>query len=407
MRQHNLVCGRTIILFLVPLVLVACSNGGPGERYGFVARLGRDTLSVDRVTRRGNTLVSDEVDRFPRVRRRHTEVVVAPDGGVQHLTMDIETPSDPASTRERHVVAEITHDSVRVTRTDGTGTHHVTFASSGVPVMAHVPQMYSLYELYFAAALQHADQVKLAPGDSVHLHQFYVDREFDNFPLHDAFVRPLPDGKAEIWHAWLAGIGEGTLDKSHHLLAYSGAGTTYKVDVVRIADPPDVEAIGNRFAATEAANGGAKQLSVRDTARGTIGKATFSVDYGRPLARGRVLLGGVIPYDEVWRTGANAATQLTTSVSIKLAGLSVPAGTYTLWTIPQRAGTQLIVNKQVGQWGTEYHSSMDLGRVPLATEELAAPVEEFTIGVVSKDASHGTLVMEWGQFRWTAPIVVR
>ena len=65
---------------------------------------------------------------------------------------------------------------------------------------------------------------------------------------------------------------------------------------------------------------------MRDTARATIGSATFAVDYGRPLARGRKLLGDVVPFDYVWRTGANAATQFTTSVPITLAGLAFRPG---------------------------------------------------------------------------------
>src|SRR6185369_1251224 len=99
-----------------------------------------------------------------------------------------------------------------------------------------------------------------------------------------------------------------------------------KVAVVRTTTVPDIDSIADRLAAAERRTG-QRQLSVRDTARATIGAATFSVDYGRPLARGRVLLGNVISYDRVWRTGANAATQLTTSAPITLAGLSLPAGT--------------------------------------------------------------------------------
>ena len=99
-----------------------------------------------------------------------------------------------------------------------------------------------------------------------------------------------------------------------------------------------MQAIGAQFAALETKKGGVTQLSVRDTARATIGGATFTIDYGRPLARGRELLGDVIPYDHVWRTGANAATQFTTSAPITLAGIAVPAGTYTLWTVPRTNG---------------------------------------------------------------------
>jgi hypothetical protein len=201
------------------------------------------------------------------------------------------------------------------------------------------------------------------------------------------------------------------LDSAHRLLTYSGARTTYKVDVTRLSEPPNVEAIGTQFAALETAlktkNGGVAQLSVRDTTRASIGAAAFTIDYGRPLVRGRQLLGGVVPYDQVWRTGANAATQLTTSAAIALGGILVPAGTYTLWTVPRVKGVDLIINKQVGQWGTEYNSANDLGKAPMQTETLTAPTERFTISVVAADAQRGTLVMEWGPFRWTAPIVVR
>jgi len=394
--------------FILPALLLAgCGPHGPPERYGFIARLGRDTISVESVTRRGNTLISDEVDRFPRVRHRHTEVTLGPDGSIRHLVMDIRTPSEPANQRERRVVADVTRDSVRISKRDGTGTRNTAFATNGGVAMAHLPQMYSLYELYFAAALKRAGARKLGAGDTVQMRQFYIDREFDRFPLHRGVVRPLPGGKAEISHDWLAGTGEATFDSSRRMLTYSGARTTYKVDVRRLAEVPDVQTIGAQFAALEAKNGGVAQLSVRDTTRASIGSAAFAVDYGRPLARGRVLLGDVIPYDRVWRTGANAATQFTTSAPITLAGIQVPPGTYTLWTVPHANGAELIVNKQTGQWGTGYGPAHDLGRAPMTTETLDTPVEQFTIAIVPADARRGTLVMEWGQFRWTAPIVVR
>jgi hypothetical protein len=182
--------------------------------------------------------------------------------------------------------------------------------------------------------------------------------------------------------------------------------TTYHVDVTRVAEPPNVQAIGEQFAALETKAGGFSQLSVRDTARATIGAATFAVDYSRPLARGRELLGNLVPYDRVWRTGANAATQFTTSAPISLAGIRMPPGTYTLWTIPRPKGTSLIVNTQTGQWGTGYDSSRDLGRAPMGADSLATSVEKFTISVTGADARRGTLAMEWGNFRWTAPIEV-
>ena len=392
-------------LIVAGLALAACHASQPEERYGFITRLGRDTIAVERVSRQGNRVTSDEADRFPRVRQRHTEIEVGPNGGIRHLVMDITTPSEPTNQRHRRVTVTVTADSVHITKQDSTGTVRRNFATGGGVAMAHLPQMYSLYEMYFDAAL---GRLGASPDgrDTAHLRQFYIDREFDKFPLHTGRVWRRPDGKLEISHDWLAGVGVADVDSSGRLLTYSGARTTYKVDVSRVTDLPDVQAIGEQFAAAETKNGGAAQLSVRDTARATIGSATLSVDYGRPLVRGRELLGKLLPYDCVWRTGANAATQFTTSAPIMLAGLRVPAGTYTLWTVPRPKRADLVVNTQTGQWGTEYDGARDLGMGRMTMDSLATPVEKFTISITGSDARNGTLTMEWGPFRWTAPIII-
>jgi len=400
---------RLASLIALSLATVACGTSAPPEHYGFLALLGRDTVSLESVTRTGNVLVSDEVDRFPRVRRRHTRITLAADGSIRHLEMDIQTPSEPSSQRERHVVADVAKDSVTIVKRDSTGIRRIAFATGGLLTMPHLPQMYSLTDLYFGAALARAAATKVPAGGKVLLHQYYIDREFDRFPLHDGGVWPLPGGKAELRHDWLSGTGEAAFDSSRHMLTYSGARTTYKVDVKRLTNPPapaDIEAIGARYARLETSQGGATQLSVRDTTRATIGNAAFTVDYGRPLVRGRVLVGDLLPYDQVWRTGANAATQFSTSMPITLGGIRLAAGLYTLWTVPHTNGVDLIVNKQTGQWGTGYNGKFDLGKAPMATTTPASPVEKFTISIISTDAHHGMLVMEWGTFRWTAPIVV-
>jgi hypothetical protein len=385
------------------LAAAACAAPAREERHGFVARLGRDTVSLENITRRGDTVTSDEVDRFPRVRRRRTTLVIAADGSVRRLDMSIYTPSEPSNQQHRRVVAELTGDSVRIMKRDSTGTRYIAFATGGALTMPHLPQMYGLTELYFKAALE-----KAGAPDSVVLRQYYIDREFDRFPLHRGVVRRRGSGKAELHHDWLSGYGDATFDAQNNLLSYSGTRSTYKVDVQRLEQPPEIETVAARFAADERAQGGAKQLSVRDTVRATIGPAVLTIDYGRPLARGRVLLGNVLPFDRVWRTGANAATQFTTSAPITLGGIRMEPGTYTLWTVPRQDGrAELIVNTQHGQWGTEYQEKFDLGMKPMATEGLSSPVEKFTISMAPATARSGALVMEWGNFRWSAPIVLQ
>ena len=83
--------------------------------------------------------------------------------------------------------------------------------------------------------------------------------------------------------------------------------------------------------------------------------------------RGRKIMGGLVPYGKVWRTGANPATTLITKANLKIGTLDVPAGTYTIYTLPNEDQWLLIVNKQTGQWGTVYHEDQDLGRTPWNT----------------------------------------
>jgi hypothetical protein len=132
--------------------------------------------------------------------------------------------------------------------------------------------------------------------------------------------------------------------------------------------------------------------SPRDTARGTVAGVDVMVDYGRPSKRGRTIFAadGLVPYGRVWRTGANEATTLVTSGPLTIGGTQVPAGTYTLYTVPDASAWQLVINRQTGQWGTEYDQGQDLARVPMQVTTLAAPVEQFEIAV-----ENGALVLRW------------
>ena len=394
---------------LLPLLFLACSSTiTPPERYGFVTVLGNDTVSVERIERSPTRLVTDGVDRWPFVRRRHTEFELDADGKLRRMVMDVRTPNGRSPReRGRRITADFSRDRVTISVRDRAGVRDTSFATGGAITVPHVSMMYSVIELEIAAALRQAAANGLAQGDSVLFRQFYPDRDVGpSFTLHRGYVHPRPGGKVELRHDWLAGTGDVSVDSAGRMLTYSGQRSTYKVGVSRTATPPDIDAIGDRLAAAERGTG-QQQLSVRDTARATIGRATFSVDYGRPLARGRTLLGNVISYDRVWRTGANAATQFTTSAPITLAGLSLPTGTYTLWTIPHTDGVDLIVNRQTGQWGTEYGPAHDVGRASMKADSVRTPVEKFTISIEPSGARHGMLVMSWGTFRWSAPVLVQ
>lgn len=107
---------------------------------------------------------------------------------------------------------------------------------------------------------------------------------------------------------------------------------------------------------------------------------TINVDYSSPRAKGRKIFGGLVPYGEVWRTGANEATTFVTSADLSVEGKDVPASSYTIFTVPEQSKWTLIINKHTGEWGIPYkYESEELVRVPMQVSSTSGPVEDFTI----------------------------
>ncbi|MBV8707293.1 MAG: DUF2911 domain-containing protein [Acidobacteriaceae bacterium] len=141
------------------------------------------------------------------------------------------------------------------------------------------------------------------------------------------------------------------------------------------------------------------------TADVTLGGKTITIAYNRPSMRGRKIMGGLVPYGQVWRTGANAATMLTTPVNLTIGGTAVPAGKYTLYTLPGENSWKLIINKQTGQWGTEYDEGQDLARVNMKVSQTSSPTEQFLISWNKQSQSEATLLMAWENTRASVPVV--
>jgi hypothetical protein len=194
------------------------------------------------------------------------------------------------------------------------------------------------------------------------------------------------------------------VDGDGRLLGYDAQGTVVKVVVTRVPNL-DVLAVARQFAARDAAGQSLGPVSPRDTVRARFSGAVLTVDYGRPSKRGRTLFGELVPWNEVWRTGADAATQFTTTRDLKLGDTELKAGSYTLWTLPTESGATLIVNAQVGQWGTEYNATRDIARIPMAVHRLDQPVERFTIDLAS--AGGGEVRMRWDTTEWVVPVRVK
>jgi hypothetical protein len=137
------------------------------------------------------------------------------------------------------------------------------------------------------------------------------------------------------------------------------------------------------------------RVSPHETTELTLNGKKISVTYGRPSMKGRKIVGALVPYGQVWRTGADEATVLNTEADLTIGNLAVPKGKYAIFTLPSETGWKLIINKVADQMGAfNYDEKQDLGRVDMKVGKTSAPVEQFTI-TLTKSGNGGVMKLEW------------
>jgi hypothetical protein len=365
----------------------------PADSAALVTVLGRDTLALERWVRTPERITAEAVVRAPSTTLRRYVLDLAPDGTMRRFeerTFSMDSPDRPARVEVFERVGDgwtrtlTVGDSVRTARVDA--------PASALPWvdLVHWP---------FEAVLMRATrggggaQPLLSGGRAL---AYTVTRSGDGWTL----THPL------------RGPSTATVDAQGRLLSLDAAGTTRKVVVTRVPWM-ELEGTAARWAAADRAGRGVGDLSGRGREEGTVGGAEIEIDYGTPLKRGRDVFGTVVRWGELWRTGANRATHFSTSRALVLgdpaAGptLEVPAGEYTLFSIPAEDGGVLIVNRQTGQNGTSHDPARDLGRVPMRRVTLPEPVERFTIEADPAGDSAGVLRLIWDTTEFRVPFIVR
>lgn len=137
-----------------------------------------------------------------------------------------------------------------------------------------------------------------------------------------------------------------------------------------------------------------------------VGGKKISVEYYAPSMHGRKIMGALVPFGEVWCTGANYATKVTTEADLQLGELKLPKGAYSIWTIPDAKQWTLIVNKQTGQFHLYYRKEFDFGRTSMTVRTLKAPVETFRVEVRNNGGNKGALALIWETTEASAPFTV-
>jgi hypothetical protein len=164
-----------------------------------------------------------------------------------------------------------------------------------------------------------------------------------------------------------------------------------------------------------------KRLSPHETVSAVVDGNRVTIVYGRPYTKDsktgeiRKIWGGLVPYGKIWRTGADEATLLITQQPIVLGGATIPAGAYTLWTLPNENGkAKLIINKQIGQWGMNsrdpkqvYGEALDVARIDLKKDALEHPVDQFTMSVGENPSGGGVLKLMWENTQYSTTFTVK
>jgi hypothetical protein len=365
---------------------------GRSDRGAFVVRLGSDTLAVEQFARTAARLESDLAVRVPRTRLLHYVAALNPDGTIASLAITGKPVADgPGQLPPLDARMTFGKDSARATIKMGDSATTVVAATpaGAMPVTTFSFALYEQIAMLARRSGKDSTVVFVVPLGGNQAFQTYAARHGADSMDIGYFGSPF--------HA--------RVDKAGHILRLDGRETTNKVLVERVPSV-DVVRTAQAFAAKDAGGQAVGQLSPRDTVRATIGSAHLLIDYGRPHRRGREIFGGIVPWGQVWRTGANAATGFTTDADLVVGGTTIPKGSYTLFTQPDPHGGKLIVSSLTGEWGTEYDAAKDFARLDLTAESLAEPVEIFTIGIEPKDQG-GVLSFAWDRTRFLLPFTVR
>jgi hypothetical protein len=379
-------------LALAGLAALAAACGRP---QAYVERLGNDTMSVEVFTRTRDGFVGDVLVRSPQTQIAHYEATLSPQGTIQRLNVEWKTPPEnPQGPPALGFTVTIEGDSATIEMRGGRqpGTTRIAAPPGAVPLIGKPP--------YAFADFEQAVRQALASGAP-------------RYPIH--FIAP---SRGNIVPNEIVRLGGDTVafdyfgspllarvDREGRVLWRSGERTTNKL-VGELVAGVDIAQLAAEFAARDARGQGMGVASPRDSVVTAVGGANIRISYSRPAKRGRAIWGSLVPWNEVWRTGANAATAFSSDRDLEIGGVAVRSGAYTLYSLFAPEGGQLIISKQIGQWGTEYHAELDLARIAMRRETLAEPVERFTIAVEPADDG-GTLHLIWDTVRYSVPIRVK
>jgi hypothetical protein len=365
-----------LTLITISLGLISCndqSNQEAQETFYFVTRLGVDTLAVERIILYPDSIAATALLRSPQLQLISYGYSVSPNNQV-YRAVSQDPMDDKAINTE---IAEWKNDSLNVRLRNGEIEKSIAAVKDIVPFvdMIHWPFELMLKNAY---ALEIGGEVEQQVWSGTSTFKFKVKK--------------ISSDSMAIIHPSRGAMGV-SVNETGGLLKLDASQTTRKLLVTRY-DTLNFEEVQNSFIRSEKSGKGIGALSGSGNTTKTVLGVSYEINYGTPSKRGREIWGSLVKYGERWRTGANRATHFKINTPIQINELMVPAGEYTLFTIPYDETCELIINKQTGQNGRTYDPAMDLGRVEMISSDLPAPVESFTIDIIERN-NKAFLSLQW------------
>lgn len=380
---------KIFLALLVATVVASCKSPNTSNEAGFITLLGNDTLAVESFSKSEGYFTAKVVLRSPSISLRKYDLTFA---NGDFSTLEV-TDYDPTQgfNGAGTLVQRMTRlqDSLRVESEsrDGTTVRTVAFEKDMLPFidMVHWP-----YDLAFNKAVQ-------APNDSIN-QRLWTGRGFSTF-----IIAKEGSDSLTIRHPSRGVMGVDIHENGDIQLLDAGL-TTRKLKVHRV-NTVDINKVAASFAEADKNGKTFGELSGAPEEHFEFKGAEFDISYGSPQKRGREIFGGIVPWGQLWRTGANRATHFKTSKNLKIGDLNVPAGEYTFFTIPEPDGGTLIINKQTGQNGQSYNQDRDLGRVPMQINQQKEVTEPFTIKIEESE-NGGVIKLIWDQTVFSIDFVI-
>jgi hypothetical protein len=372
---------------LVVAALAAGSSLASAQQASLVTLLGKDTVAIEQYTRTGSSMTGELASRLGPAGNRLSYQVTLEKGRAISAVYRARPLSGAASPNQpREIRLTFLGDSVK---------REAVFADSSSVRMLAAPRGYpAVYPAFGLLEIAFAELRASGSPTAV--------RASVSLGAQNAGTQTFTAGAGDTIRMAGGGglITVFRVDREGRLLSVDASGTTQKLTATR-AGGINFDELAGRMTPLGV-------LSARGSASGSFMQSVVFVNYGRPQVRGRTVWGGtLIPADTIWRLGANEATHLATSRELTFGTVVVPPGLYTLWLFNGTGAPQLVINRQVGQWGTSYDPGQDLGRIPLQMAATPEHLEDFTIIIRNAGQGRGAIDFGWGGQMATALFTVR